>query len=556
MPLALIYIPPVPTTDGTLTHVTRAAACAACAACAALVAVSTRALAQAPAEGAMPLASIRPEDVTVGSPSERSLLLLSLLSGNPVPTTIRPLSAAHRDALVGGTAPSLPGGPAGGGFLVVSPVVASLALNSHRPAYARDGAVWQGRGATVAATGGLVARYRFFSISLRPIAYAAQNASYTPTVLPPIAPGNYRFPHPLYGYHIDFPYRFGATPVARLEPGESWISVDSKYLGGGFTTASQVWGPASIYPIMVGTEGGGYPRLFAEVRELPLGVGHASVQMSVGRLESSGLTDFLPGGRSRVAPALVARFRPAIVRGVEIGVTRFVHKRWVPDSISLATALDPLADIIDTPEDEVANGLGSVFVRVAPPGGGVDVYGEIYREDYAADRRDFIVEPDHSTTYMLGLRRAWAFGDGVRAVTLEAANGRFSHVQRVHAQPLPYAHNLIREGHTHEGQTIGSSAFVGGGGLTVLFEQVQQLRAHTLEAGIRRTMQELEGGRLNERLSGWYQVRYHRSTHGRFTGTWVAGLALGFGGERGANLTVEHRMHWRPRVGGAGARER
>ena len=50
------------------------------------------------------------------------------------------------------------------------------------------------------------------------------------------------------------------------------------------------------------------------------------------------------------------------------------------------------------------NQLASLWFRWAPPGSGFDVYGEFGREDFAADLRDLILEPDHSASTNLGFR--------------------------------------------------------------------------------------------------------------------------------------------------------
>jgi hypothetical protein len=521
-----------------LAHVTHAAGLVA------LLAGSARVGAQAPGDGVIPIASLQARDATVGSPTERTLLLLNLLSSAHVPSTLRPLSAHARAALVATTVDTPFRGVNG---FAISPASAWIAANTTRPGHAGDGAAWRGRGLTVAAAGGFGYERGILSVSLRPMAFATQNAAFEPTVGNPIAPGDYRYLDGIIGPQIDIPYRFGGSALARVEPGESWITADTRYAGAGFSTASQLWGPATIYPVMVGPEGPGYPRLFAEIRDLPVGIGLAAVHMSVGRLESSGFSELPAGARSRRVSALVGRLQPFGLRGIELGATRFVHKRWTPASASLEAVMEPFEGIITEPEDVPSNGLGSVFLRIAPPGGGVELYGEMYREDYAADDRDLVVEPDHSSAYILGFRRAWRTADAVRAVTLESANGRFSHVNRLHGQPVPYVHNVIREGHTHRGQTLGSSALVGGGGVTARFEQVGQLSAHTVEAALRRTAQHFEGGRYDGRLSGWYELRYRRVTHGRWTNGWMAGLDFGFGDERGVNFTIERSVHWDPR---------
>ena len=505
--------------------------------------------AQQPDHGAQPLGLLRSQNITADSPTEYTLLLLNLLSTSAIPTAIHPFSGPERASLLSAAA-------AASSAVDVCPShsfewslpLVSAWINTNRGRQDRDGAVWQGRGLTAALTGGFVFERRFLSAAVRPIAFGTQNLAYTPLAGAGPAPADFSFPDPAISPYIDLPYRFGARPYGRIEPGESWIRVGAPFLSGGFTTASQHWGPAVIYPLVMGTEGAGYPRVFIET-SVPLGIGRAKANWSVGRLESSGFTQLAPGERSRIAPALVGTFEPAGFPGLEVGAARMFHQRWSRTAATLSTAMEPFSVLYKTQAGELAaetNQMASIFARLAPPGGGVEVYGELYREDHSANFRDLVGEPDHASAYSVGLRRAWLVEGGViRAFTLEGANGRISHIQRVRDQAPVYIHTALTEGHTFLGQPLGSSAAIGGGGVTAIVEQIEAQRSYSAEASLRRSVQRYEGGTWNGRLSGFYGLSLSRKEIDKNrTGSWSIGADYGFGFERGVNLTLERSFRW------------
>ena len=226
------------------------------------------------------------------------------------------------------------------------------------------------------------------------------------------------------------------------------------------------------------------------------------------------------------------------------------HQRWTRDGATLSTAMEPFSALLkDRVKQNAAetNQVASIFARVAPPGSGVEVYGELYREDHNYNLRDLIGEPDHASAYTVGLRRAWLTDERVvRAITIEAANGRISPIQRIRSQAPIYIHTALTEGHTFLGQPLGSSAVFGGGGITAVVEQIAAQRSYSVEGGLRRTVQQYEGGIYGGRLSGFYELSLRRNEQGHngFHG-WTIGVERGFGLERGGNLTIERTFQWR-----------
>lgn len=476
--------------------------------------------AQQPLWPAAPIASIG-SDATIGSPSEHTTLILRLLG-------ISAPASEHR-------------------ALRVTPIWVANWVNTARANPDRDGAVWQGRGLTASGTGGVVADWRFAALSLRPIVYVAQNARYLPAT--PNGGEPPTFANPFYNGSIDLPYRFGDGAIGRLMPGESWIRLGPRMAHVGFSTAGDRWGPAHAYPLVMSTEGPGYPRLFGAVRELPLYIGKASGRWDVGRLEGSPYAAHPPESRSRLATSLTATFAfGGPLEGLAVGASRFFHIRWEPGNVTWNNATLPFAGLLkqSNPTNEVENTaadynqLASLYARIAPPNSGVEAYGELYREDHNQDFRDLAEEPDHESAYTIGLRRAWRSSEsGVSAVTIESMNGRITHLMRVRGESPMYIHSIVSEGHTYLGQPLGSIAAFGGAGTYVAFDHVERDVATSVEAELRQTVQNREGGTYSGQLAARIGGRFARiRTMGRSTRGWWVGVDSPIGLERGFNVSL------------------
>ena len=486
------------------------------------------AAAQQPARTAAPLGAIHCRDVTVNSGVERAVTIAALAAGTRGPSVLRPFSPRRRAALLmrAGTDSTT----CATGVSLHRPSM-SLWMNGRSAMHDLDGAVWQGRGLTAAATGGATFETRGFSAAVRPVAWITQNADYPIRALYPSSDG----PN-VWGPGIDLPYRLGSSTVARVAPGESWVRFDIASVGAGFSSAAQHWGPAYRFPLVMGTEAGGYPRVFLEALDLPLWIGALDAHWSFGRLESSGEAGLAPGLRSRASPALVVAFRPSFLDGLEVGGARFFHLRWSKQTGLWNSAILPLTGLLKNTnpasESEAdANQVGSVFMRVAP-GAGFEVYGELYREDHSWDMKDLVGEPDHASAFTLGVRRAWSTAGALRAVTVEGVNGRFSHLQRVRSQGPVYVHSGVNEGHTYLGQPLGSYAAFAGDGLHVGFEQVAAEVAHGAAIELLRSGHYAEGGSLNGVHAKTLLVRASRERHAASG----AGRTAGISGHLGVSI--------------------
>ncbi len=356
-------------------------------------------------------------------------------------------------------------------FRVIAPE-AELFYNTAFPYGHNDGPVWAGRGLTSSIRAGFFAAAGPLSLTFAPIAFRAENADFDLEVNR--RPGLVAF-QDTRSSGIDLPQRFGNEPYARVDPGESTLRLDLVGAALGISTAAQHWGPAVDYPLLLGKNAGGFPHVFfGTSRPLDVWVGSLHTRIVWGRLVQSDYSPVQEGEDRRFASGLVAVFSPAFFTGLEVGAARFFHTTWPAGGIEGGDLLKPLQGILKSSvggaasDAEGENQLASIFARWAVPAGGVEVYGEFYREDHSYDLRDLTLEPDHISGYTVGLRKAWEIsGADVLAMRAELSDTEISHLSQVRHQSRIYGHGRVRQGHTQRGQLLGSYAGLGGGGSTL-----------------------------------------------------------------------------------------
>lgn len=358
-----------------------------------------------------------------------------------------------------------------------------FSVNTAYPLGGNDGVVWTGKGLTTTFQTGVAARWGVFSASLAPVAFRAENQSFP--LLANGLSGRLRFADGQFPYRIDRPQRFGTQPYTRVDLGESSLRVDVAGVGAGVSTASQWWGPTASFPYVLGNNAGGFPHAFVGTsRPANIGIGTLHGRLVYGTLDQSqystvtGADYFenfdLPGKRRFMAGLVgVAQIRG--VRGLEIGGTRFFHAARSSSGLTSANLKLPLQNIFKRrldAEDTVVlgdntslreNQLASLFIRWSPPGSGFEVFGEYGREDFAADLRDLLLEPDHAATTNIGFRKAWLAPTVMSAIRGEVFTFEASAGSRTRGEGAIYLHAPLRQGHTNRGQMLGANVGPGSG---------------------------------------------------------------------------------------------
>jgi len=355
------------------------------------------------------------------------------------------------------------------------PTEGTLIFNSTRPWGRNDGVVWAGRGLTAALQGGVAARWGPVRLRVAPVAFWTQNAAFP--LIPNGRSGRLAYGDPRFARCIDLPQRFGDAPYRRVDLGDTELAVTALGLTGGFSSARQIWGPARDYPLVMSTNAGGIPHLFGgTARPIHIGIGTIEGRLIAGRVSQSAWSPVQSGVRARFTSAVTGSFTPRGAPWLTVGGNREVQGPWPAGGLTLDRVLRPFQGVLNDNTGSInaneENGFVSVFFRAGFAPDGLEVYGEMSREDFANDLRWLLQKPDDLAALVLGIAKAWA-PDATRLRTLRAelVNGELSHherLQRGFRVPIPpYTHSKTRQGLTSVGQLLGAPAAYGGAGWTV-----------------------------------------------------------------------------------------
>jgi hypothetical protein len=429
------------------------------------------------------------DETFAGSELEDYLRVLQVAGRVPLrPWSIRAFSPAEVHALVRAAGPHpwsahLGTPPEPGPGLkahLLRPSISSY-YNTAFPFGGNDGAVWQGRGLTMAASAGVATNYGPVSLVLAPEVFWAQNSSFA--LRDNGLSADRRFENGGAPGEIDLPQRFGDGAYARVDPGQSTLRIDTHGVAAGVSTANEYWGPATRMPIILGNNAAGFPHIFlGTAAPVNVGIGRLHGRVIWGRLSQSDYTPMPADSATSFGSGIVLAFTPRGAPGLEIGGARFFHAIWGDTGPSVNDYLRPFGGLLKAnssdPDDQNArersvNQLASVFFRWALPRSGFEFYGEYGREDANWDLRDLLLEPDHSGGYMLGLRKVWgdSLADHLTAFRAELLNTEVTRLAQVRPQTQFYRHVFLRQGHTELGQALGSYNGFGGGGVTVALDR-------------------------------------------------------------------------------------
>ncbi len=363
----------------------------------------------------------------------------------------------------------------------VLPLAANVGFNSAFPWGSNDGAVWAGRGVTTSLQGGVAAAWGPISLVLDPVVFSAQNSSFK--LQPNGQTGNGRFANGDFPSEVDLPQRFGDGAYSRFDWGQSTLRIDWFGVSAGVSTANQYWGPATVFPVILGNNAAGIPHVFVGTeRPTNIGIGKVQARVVYGLERQSAFspvvgpdtfTDANHAGTKRFMSGLVVTFSPAPIPGLELGAARFFHQAWfgrigsaelkspfegiLKSSLARGVALPGIDD-----KDALKNQLASLFGRWVLPHSGFEFYAEYGHEDHNADIRDLQSEPDHSRIAMVGFRKAFVTSDTTfHALRAEYIDGTAPTLNRHRDEGLIYVHSPLRQGHTEDGQLLGADIGVG-----------------------------------------------------------------------------------------------
>jgi hypothetical protein len=339
-----------------------------------------------------------------------------------------------------------------------------------------DGALWQGVGVTTAASVGVALRFGPLSLRVEPLAFRAQNAPFA--LDGDTTRGRTPFADAVRPGTIDLPQRFGRTPYARLDPGQSEFRLDLGPFAAGLSTMNRNWGPGLRHALLLTGNAPGVPHLFLGTSDRWVTpIGRLNGQLYYGKASPSG---YGPDAdrRDRLLTGIVGSWQPRNGRGFEIGGARLYNKFWPAGGFSARTLSAPFGSFFTDLQfyfgGEADNQLLTAFARWRSEAHGIEVYGEFGRNDRSIDVRDVVVEPEQNSAWMVGAARSThpTAGGAFWLLRGDLVNGRVGSISRLsRGQALFYEHSPVTDGHTHRGQLLGSPLLERTGGVELAIDR-------------------------------------------------------------------------------------
>jgi hypothetical protein len=422
------------------------------------------------------------QSLPVGSPAiedyfRRSQLLSELDS--TVSFTIRPIfpfsidtTSAARSYNLFMTSSLNYGLKKNGNGIQLLPVSLTQRYHSH-PAYnINDGAMIPGKGFQTLFSAGVYAKLGPLSVQLKPEYVFAGNSAFKEF-------------QSHYGT-ADLPVRFGKDPYSKLLWGQSNIRLSFDPVSIGLSNENLWWGPGIRNSLLMSNTAPGFRHLTLNTtRPLRTPIGSFETQIIAGRLEGSDYTeDYVPDDW-RYLSGLVLSFQPRWFPGLFLGLTRSfqTYQSNVKSFGDYFPMFRPFQKKNDVNQDDFGSDgqdqLTSVFLRWILPESRSEFYFEYGLNDHAYNTRDFLMSPEHSRVYTLGLNKL---------ISYKGKNDEYIRIgfEMTHMeQPVDrilrdagewYTHSPIFHGYTNKGQVIGAGIGPGGNFQTLQLSWVRNLK--------------------------------------------------------------------------------
>jgi len=334
---------------------------------------------------------------------------------------------------------------------------------------------------------GIYAQYKFLSIQFKPEVVFAQNSHFD--IFQGVYQDDWRLWWQRIGNNIDAPERFGTSSYTRFFPGQSSIRLNFHPISVGISTESLWWGPGMRNSLLMSNTAPGF--LHATInttRPVRTGIGLFEGQLVGGKLEASGFTPKILTGDDyheqyykpkpegwRYFSGMVLTYQPKWVPGLNVGIINVftVNRSDMAHKLGDYIPFFPSgshSDVINPDNPKQVSDLGaqdrnfSIFARWAVPSVHFEIYGEYARNDHAWDVRDVTVTPNHSRSYIIGMRKI---------VPLQNVEGDLLQINAEVTQLEPprtvslrntgpmYGHHVVRDGYTQLGQLLGAGVGMG-----------------------------------------------------------------------------------------------
>lgn len=396
----------------------------------------------------------------------------------------------------------------GDGMVQLMPITRIHQRTKSFPYGKNDGGMIPTVGYQTMLSAGVYMKYKFLSFQFNPELVIAQNAPYdgfSSTYEP-----SWQMWYQRIGNRIDKPERFGEGWYTRLLPGQSSFRLNFEPLSLGISTENLWWGPGRYNSLVMTNTAPGFAHItFNTIRPLRTPVGSLEFQVIGGRLEGSGFTPTPLGNPLhydkyykpkaddwRYLSGVVFTYQPKWVKGLTVGFARaftvyhsVMGNRWENYFPFLESTMkkdfDNPDEEINTQDLDGRDQLASVFARWVIPNENAEVYFEYGRNDHSWDRRDLIVQLEHSRALVAGVRKlvpmSWIRTDDYLQLLVEVSQTEGPRDEPIRPGGPWYGHSTVRHGYTHRGQLIGAGIDPGSNTQTVNLAWGHQMKQIGLE---------------------------------------------------------------------------
>ncbi|MES2376124.1 MAG: capsule assembly Wzi family protein [Bacteroidota bacterium] len=438
---------------------------------------------------------VKAQSVPVGTPVEdyyRRIQLLGKVDTN-LSFTLRPLfiepssllndsdNAAKHDRI----ASNLVTFAKGLGQFKILPLTWLQQFNSDHPYGWNDGAMIPAKGYQTMISGGVYLKFGPLSIQLRPEYVYANNPGFN----------GFAFGHSdqdlinYYSYKnsIDDPERYGTNTYNRLFLGQSSMNLTFGPISAGLSNENLWWGPGIRNTLILSNNAPGFKHFTLNtIRPIKTYIGFIEGQIIAGRLDGSGLppltTTSLSDGQNlyvakstdwRYFTGLNINYHPKWIPGLTLGLIRTFDayykdikgfKGYFPffTAYSKQSTTGTDSGIGDPfPRDQYT----SLYARWLFTRAQAEIYFEYGLNDNSYNLKDFIGSPDHSRTYIFGLRKMVPLNVTKHQYILfssEITQLSQSVDRLVRDAGGWYIHGTVSSGHTNLGQVLGAGTGSGG----------------------------------------------------------------------------------------------
>lgn len=323
------------------------------------------------------------------------------------------------------------------------------------PSYNRnDGAMIPAKGYQSLISAGIFAKIGPLSIQMKPEYVFAENEEFNE--------------FNSYFGTADLPVRFGMNPYSKLSWGQSSICLNFDPVSIGLSNENLWWGPGMQNSLLMSNTAPGFKHLTLNTtRPLRTPIGSIEAQIIAGRLEGSGYTDRVVDDW-RYLSGLVLCYQPRWVSGLFLGLTRSFqsYSGDLDNSIGDYLPLFQAFQKKNTKEgDKRRDQLTSLFARWLLTKSKAEVYFEYGLNDHSYNSRDFLMSPEHSRAYTIGMNKLLPY-KGRKGEYIQVGV-EFTHLEQsldriVRDAGEWYTHSEVLHGYTNRGEVLGAGIGPGG----------------------------------------------------------------------------------------------